>query len=133
MRRTVSSEVWTRTGLTTFYILFFIHIGTRRVVVGGITQHPKEEWVNQVARNVTGFDDELDGARYLIRDRDCKFAESFDTILEAVDITPVRLPARSPNLNGYVACCTSFVRLDTTSGNRRRSDIFRPRLLTGAA
>ena len=40
---------------------------------------------------------------------------------------------RQPQQNGYVACCTSFVRLGKTSGNRRRSDSFWPWLLTGAA
>jgi transposase InsO family protein len=54
-----------------------------------------------VARNISGWDDEMNDARYLIHDRDSKFTESFDEILRAVDIEPVKLPARSPNLNAY--------------------------------
>jgi transposase InsO family protein len=96
-----TSEVWTRTGLTTYYILFFIHIGTRRVVVGGITRHPNQEWVNQIARNVTGMGGELASARYLIHDRDCKFTDTFDVILDGVGISPIKLPVRSPNLNAF--------------------------------
>jgi putative transposase len=30
-------KVWTVTGLTTFYVLFFLHLQTRRIVLSGIT------------------------------------------------------------------------------------------------
>ena len=90
--------------------------------------------MKQVARNLTdSIDGFLKDKRYVLMDRDTNFSSAFRTILKEADVEPVRLPARSPNLNGYVACCTSFVRLDTTSGNRRRSDSFRPWLLMGAA
>ena len=32
-----TTEVWSCFGLITYYILFFIHFGTRRVHIGGIT------------------------------------------------------------------------------------------------
>ncbi len=56
----------------------------------------------QVARNVTmadvGF---LSSSRYLIHDRDSKFCESFPGTIESVGVTPVKLPARSPDLNSF--------------------------------
>ena len=55
-----------------------------------------------MARNVTmadvGF---LSSRRYLIHDRDSKFCESFRATIESVGITPVKLPARSPDLNSF--------------------------------
>ena len=48
-----TAEVWTRGGLVTYYVLFFIHLATHRVHVAGITPHPNEQWMTQVARNVT--------------------------------------------------------------------------------
>ena len=97
-----TTEVWTQGGLVTYYVLFFIHLATRRVYIAGITPHPNEQWMTQVARNVTmadvGF---LSSSRYLIHDRDSKFCESFRLTIEAVGITPVKLPARSPNLNSF--------------------------------
>ena len=67
----LSVEVLTLGGLVTYYILFFIHIETRKVVIAGITEHPDERWMQQMARNVTmyewGF---LRNCRYLIHDRD---------------------------------------------------------------
>ena len=73
-----TTEVWTQGGLVTYYVLFFMHLATRRVHVAGITPYPNEQWMTQVARNVTmadvGF---LSSSRYLIHDRDSKFCESF--------------------------------------------------------
>lgn len=96
-----TAEIWTCLGLTTFYVLFFIQISTRRIVLGGITTSPHEEWMKQVARNVSGCDGALENARYLIHDRDTKYTASFDEILRAVGIEPVKLPPQSPNLNAF--------------------------------
>lgn len=97
-----TAEVWTQGGLVTYYVLFFIHLATRRVCIAGITPNPNEQWMTQVARNVTmadvGF---LSSSRYLIHDRDSKFCESFRDTIECVGVTPVRLPARSPDLNAF--------------------------------
>ena len=96
-----TTEVWTATGLQTVYVLFFIHLHTRRVVLGGLTASPNDAWVKQVARNVTGVVGQLGSARYLIHDRDGKYTEGFDRILEGAGIQPVKLPPQSPNLNAY--------------------------------
>jgi hypothetical protein len=67
-------EVLTWRGLVTYYILFSIEIGTRRVYLGGITRHPDADWMEQVARNATMQDTGyLNGCRYLLHDRDQKF------------------------------------------------------------
>ena len=97
-----SVEVLTLRGLVTYYVLFFIHLESRRVEIAGVTPHPNEVWMKQIARNVTmdewGF---LGNCRYLIHDRDTKYCESFRDIIESGDVKPLRLPARSPNLNAY--------------------------------
>jgi putative transposase len=43
----------------------------------------------------------LDGCRYLIHDRDTKFCDSFRRVIKSSGVEPLRLPARSPNLNAY--------------------------------
>jgi putative transposase len=40
-----TTEIWTRWGLTTYYVLFFIHVRSRRIVLGGISQNPNEGWM----------------------------------------------------------------------------------------
>ena len=46
-------EVLTWRGLVTYYVLFFLHLGSRRVRVAGITRHPDQEWMEQIARSAT--------------------------------------------------------------------------------
>ena len=48
-----TAEVLTLRGLVTYYVLFFIHLGSRRINIAGITVHPDERWMQQIARNVT--------------------------------------------------------------------------------
>jgi len=60
-------------------------------------------------------------------------AKDFKQFIRISGMTHVKTSPYYPQSNGYVACCTSFVRLGRTSGNRRRSDSFWPWLLTGAA
>jgi putative transposase len=97
-----SVEVLTLRGLVTYYVLFFIRLESRRVEVAGITQHPNEAWMKQIASNVTmdewGF---LDNCRYLIHDRDTKYCQSFRDIIESGDVRTLPLPAHSPNLNAF--------------------------------
>ena len=69
----LSVEVLTRRGLVTYYVLFFIHLESRRVEIAGITPHPNERWMVQMAKHVTmeewGF---LQQGRYLLHDREAK-------------------------------------------------------------
>jgi putative transposase len=97
-----TAEVWTLGGLITYYVLFFIHLGSRQVHVAGVTPHPNEAWMVQVARHVTmvdwGF---LAPAQYLIHDRDGKYGPAFQQMIAAAGVKRVPLPPRSPNLNAY--------------------------------
>ena len=95
-------EVVTLRGLVTYYVLFFIHLESRRVDIAGITTHPNEPWMQQIARNVTmdGWGT-LGACRYLLHDRDTKYSAAFRAIIESGDVETLRLPARSPNLNAH--------------------------------
>jgi hypothetical protein len=35
-----------------YYVLFFIHLESRKVNIAGITVHANERWMQQMARNV---------------------------------------------------------------------------------
>jgi putative transposase len=95
-------EVVTLRGLVTYYVRFFIHLESRRIDIAGITTHPNEPWMRQIARNLT-----MDGwgilgdCRYLLHDRDTKYSPAFRAIIESADVETLPLPARSPNLNAY--------------------------------
>jgi putative transposase len=95
-------ELLTWRGLVTYYVLFFIEVGTRRVSLGGITRHPDSCWMEQVARNATMQDTGyLNGCRYLLHDRHTKFCREFRETLAARGVECTPIPARSPNLNAH--------------------------------
>ncbi len=83
-------------------ILFFIDIASRSVHVAGITPHPDNSWMMQIARNVIDMDDGfLRGKRYLILDRDAKYSGAFRSALVRKGMHVIRLQPRSPNLNAF--------------------------------
>src|SRR5215469_3902005 len=95
-------EVLTWRGLVTYYVLFFLHLESRRVTLGGITRHPTEAWMTQMARNAV---DEESGYlrrhRYVLHDRDTKFCADFRKTLATGDVKCLRLPPLSPNRNAF--------------------------------
>ena len=97
-----SVEVWRLSGLTTYYVLFFIQLSTRTVKIASVTINPDAPWMIQIGRNM--IDEEngmLLGKRRLIIDRDTKYCQDFRQLLEQAGTTIIRLPPRSPNLNAY--------------------------------
>ena len=97
-----TTEVWTLGGLVTFYVLFFLHVGSRRVHIAGVTPHPNTPWMQQIARNVTmeawGF---LEPGHYVIHDGDGKFCPAFKQIVDDTGVLRILLPPRSPHLNAF--------------------------------
>src|SRR6195256_1199906 len=97
-----TAAAWTLGGLVTYYVLFFLHLGSRQIHVAGVTPHPNEAWMVQVARNVTMEEwGCLSPGEYLIHDRDTKFCAAFQQIIDDAGIERIALPPRSPNLNAY--------------------------------
>lgn len=84
------------------FILFFIHVDTRKVHIAGITPNPDGEWMAQQARNMCMFfDDWPDKPEYIVCDKDTKFTEQFEAILESDNIELKRTAVRAPNQNAY--------------------------------
>jgi putative transposase len=85
--------------LKTLYILFFIELGTRRVRLGGVTDHPSGRWMVQRAREFS-MEMETDRPgnrsvpRFLLRDRDSTFTRTFDDVFAADGIQIITTPSR---------------------------------------
>ena len=124
-------EVLTWRGLATYYVLFFLHLETRRVSLAGITRHPTETWMEQMARNAI---DEPSGYlrqhHYVLHDRDTKFCASFRAILATGNVKCLAPPPRSPNLNAFAErwvrsvkqeCLSKLILFGEGCGERRPS------------
>jgi hypothetical protein len=67
-------EIWTKRGLQSIMVLFFIDLATRKVEIAGVASVADGLWMRQIGRNVTdAMEGVLRGKRYLIHDRDPLF------------------------------------------------------------
>jgi transposase InsO family protein len=99
--------------LKTFYVLFFIEIGTRRVHVTISTSNPDAVFVTQQARDLAmSLADEGARITFLIRDRDAKFSRSFDDVLASAGIRVICTPIRAPNANAFAERWIETLRAD---------------------
>ncbi|MGC4004054.1 MAG: integrase core domain-containing protein [Pirellulales bacterium] len=98
-----SKRIWTTKGIREAFVLVFLNVKTRRVVVSPPTFHPNGEWVASEAET---FVDEARGEDLPItlvqRDRDSKFRESFESTLRSRRVQVIVGAYRSPNTNAYV-------------------------------
>jgi len=98
----LSKKIWTLGGLVDVFVLFFIHVGSRRVFLSGMTTQPDRAWMVQQARSFSLYCAEQGYTpKYLLRDMDSKFVAEFDAVLGSDSLTIKRVGPRAPNLNAY--------------------------------
>ena len=97
-----TEKVLTPAGFLTCYVLFFIHLETRKVHIAGCTYNPDYKWVSQQARNFSMFIQENpeQPCKYLIHDRDTSFI-ALDKVIKTDGVKPVKTSPKSPWQNGY--------------------------------
>ena len=94
-------EVWTMGGLVTFYVLFFIHLGSRRVWIAGGTSQPQSAWMAQQGRNFSMVVEDWNlPCRYLVHDRDTSFA-ALDGVAKTDQLRVLKTPPHAPLCNAY--------------------------------
>ena len=119
-------------GLQEMYLLAFLCLSNREVIVTTSTQHPNSAWVVEQTKEF--LDQTMNREQkpsIVMHDRDTKFTKEFTATLKAKGVRTNVLPIASPNLKDYVASYTSFGQWDWTVGKRLRSESFCPWLLRG--
>jgi putative transposase len=97
--------------MRTLYVLFFLEVHTRRVMVAGCTEHPSTAWVAQQARNLFGqLDEHAIRPTVLVRARDAKFTPAFDAVFRSEGVRVVRTPFRAPRANAHAERWVGTVR-----------------------
>ena len=96
-------RVWTPKGLRDFYVLAFLHVGTRRVWTSTCTAHPDNTWVCQQAESFCRHAEASDlPAQIVFHDADTKFGKDFDATLKKHGLQPRRVTPFSPNTNAFI-------------------------------
>jgi putative transposase len=103
-------EVWTFRGLTTAFVLFVIHLQTRKVLLARATFSPTNQWIKQQIRHVLWeCEDQGIEPRFFLCDNDKLYSEDMKGILSSSGIDTVKTPFRAPNANAhaerYVLSC----------------------------
>ncbi|WP_231648592.1 integrase [Saccharothrix sp. NRRL B-16348] len=87
---------------TRLYALAFLEHGTRRLHITGVTAHPTQAWTTQQARNLA---DDLghrkQSLRFLLRDCDGKYSQTFDTVFQADDLHVIKSAPQAPWMNAH--------------------------------
>ena len=97
-----SVKVWTLTGLREYFVLFFLHVGSRRVHIAGMTTNPDHAWVAERVEEMQQiFALQVDWPTHLIRDLDGKYGPEFDAVFSQAGIEVVPVGPRAPNLSAY--------------------------------
>jgi putative transposase len=98
-----SHKVLTLRGVREFFVIAFLHVGSRKVFVTKATEHPTAAWVKEQAEVFAGS---LPAsglqAKIIFHDRDTKFGRAFDDTLRAKGLDVRRSPVQAPNVCAYV-------------------------------
>ncbi|MFE9751123.1 integrase core domain-containing protein [Saccharothrix saharensis] len=84
------------------YALAFLEHDTRRLHITGVTARPTQEWTTQQARNLAAdLGTPMESLCFLLRDRDGKYSQTFDTVFQADDLRIIEGAPQAPRMNAH--------------------------------
>jgi transposase InsO family protein len=93
------------------YVLIYVHLATRRVLLASCTAEPNEAWVTQQARNLSWrLEDDGIKLSVVIHDRDKKFARAADNVFKSEGANVVLTPLMAPRANAHCERCIGSCR-----------------------
>ena len=98
-----SKRILTLKGVREAFVMAFLNVKTRQVILSPATLHPNEEWVvAQAAAFVRQARAQGLPVALVQRDRDSKFAKSFDAEPKRLRVKVKPGAYRAPNTNAFV-------------------------------
>lgn len=98
-----SKRILTIKGIRKVFVLAFLHVETRRLVLSPATFHPDEAWVvAQTNRFVDQARKQKLRVAPLQRDRDSKFTKEMSRVLRSKRVRVKVTEYRAPNTNAFV-------------------------------
>ncbi|MFK4272748.1 integrase core domain-containing protein [Streptomyces milbemycinicus] len=80
----------------------FLEHDTRRLHITGVTTRPTRDWAVQQARNLTAdLGIRIETLLFLLRDRDGKYSEAFDTVFQAEEMEILKSAPQAPRMNAH--------------------------------
>ena len=90
-------------GIRQLFVLAFLNVKTRQVILSPATYHPDEAWVlAQTESFLEQAKERKLPVEQVQHDRDTKFTQKFRQTLSDQKIKPIRNPFRAPNTNAYI-------------------------------
>jgi putative transposase len=86
-----------------WHIFVIMELKTKRIVHSAVIKSPTDEWTAHQLREATPWGQ---GPKYLIHDRDSKYAAHFSAVAAGTGIHELRTPYRAPRANGV---CERFM------------------------
>lgn len=100
-----TKNIHTFKGKVQAYVLVFIHLKSRKVWTTAATLNPNQTWCRQQAVNASFWIDEENlNFKHLIRDRDKKFTDKFDSIFKDLandNKAVIKTGIRMPKMNAF--------------------------------
>ena len=85
------------------YVLIYMHLATRRILLASCTANPNKAWMAQQARNLLWtLDEEGIKLKAVIHDRDKKFSGIADNVFSSAGATVILTPLMAPRANAHV-------------------------------
>jgi putative transposase len=98
-----SKKIWTPTGLRQYFVLAFLHVGSRTVFVSKASRKPDAAWMKEQAEAfVEHVQSEGRKCEKLIRDYDNMFSTEFEEIIKTTGAEIKKVGPRAANMNAFV-------------------------------
>ncbi len=95
-----SVNVFSRIGIITYQVMFFVHLATGEVFIAGASDEATSEWVINMIKSWTDAESPFGSkAKFLIRDCDRRYTKEVDWYFTGIGLLPRKIIPKAPVMN----------------------------------